>query len=160
MAAVVSFPPPNPPDGLAVAAAAGNEPRGGEKGRGRASGGGAWAPAARTMGERAGGGASPCGIRPGPSAAGASANSPRSRSVAPFKGEDVAVPGDGLGIYFQSVDTYGAGPRAGSLCVGDRRNRVTESGSPAGEAPVAAQAAERRWPCALGPGVAGLPNPD
>lgn len=78
------FPLPNPPYRLAVAAAAGNEPRGGEKkGRGWASGGrwqggGAWARAAHTMGEEdPGAGPVPItGSAQGPNAVGASANSP------------------------------------------------------------------------------------
>lgn len=84
---------------------------GGEKGAGPAlRGRGGAGPGRERLaqwGRGPGAGPAPRGIRPGPAAAGASANSPRSRPVAPFKGEDVQGAGDGLGIYFQSVDTYG-----------------------------------------------------
>lgn len=150
------FPPPNPPDGLAVAAAAGNEPRGGggaggEKGRGRPSGGGAGrglgARGSHNGGEGRGRGQPRAGSAQARPRQGASANSPRSLSLAPFKGEVAKGAGDGLGIYFQSVDTDGEGPRVGSPRIEDRRKRATESG----ETPVPGQVAEK--------GMAPRPGP-
>lgn len=116
------FPLPNPPYRLAVAAAAGNEPRGGgvkKRGgvgppEGGGSGRGLGPSRSHNGGRGPGGGAgSNHGIRPRPQRGWRFRKLPRRHPVAPFKGEDLkgGVRG-GFGIYFQSVDTYGG------LCLG------------------------------------------
>lgn len=112
------LPLPNPPYRIAVAAAAGNEPRWGGRVRQRGAGpglrGGAEAgPRSRSShngGSGAGGGAdSNHGIRPRAQRGRRFRKLPRRHSVAPFKGEVLKEGGreGGLRPYFQSVDIYG-----------------------------------------------------
>lgn len=160
------FPLPNPPYRLAVAAAAGNEPRGGEKkGRGWASGGrwrggGAWARAAHTMGEEdPGAGPVPItGSAQGPNTVGASANSPGVTRWLPLKGRTWRQGGGAQGptrdLFSVGGHLRGKVPGLG-LCVGDRWERgVTEPGSCTGEG----ARSRRRWPNRSAVGMALRPG--
>lgn len=110
------LPLPNPPYRIAVAAAAGNEPRwgGGEqrgegpRNRGRGEGGASALQLTQWGKRRRGGGAgSNHGIRPRAQHGRRFRKLPRRHSVAPFKGEVLKEGGRGGGLetYFQSVDT-------------------------------------------------------
>lgn len=124
------FPLPNPPYRLAVAAAAGNEPRGGVKKRGGVrppEGGGrgrGLGPSRSHNGGRGAGGRGRVnhGIRPRPQRGWRFRKLPRRHPVAPFKGEDWGG-GGGQGRAWDlfSVGGHLRGKVPGlGLCVGDR----------------------------------------
>lgn len=113
------LPLPNPPYRIAVAAAAGNEPRwggrvrqrGAEPGLRGGAGAGPRSSSSHNGGSGAEGGAdSNHGIRPRAQRGKRFRKLPRRHSVAPFKGEVLKEGGGrkgGLRTYFQSVDIYG-----------------------------------------------------
>lgn len=130
------FPLPNPPYGLAVAEAAGNEPRGG-KGEGLSL----WREAVRgrSLGPSrshnggsgpVGGASTNHGIRPRPQRCWRFRKLPRSHPAAPFKGEDLKGGGSGTDLksIFSRWTLTGEGAWVGSL----RRGPV---GTAPGKAP-------------------------
>ena len=159
------FPLPNPPYRLAVAAAAGNEPKGGVKKRGGVGppegggrGRGLGPSGSHNGGRGSGGGAgSNHGIRPRPQRGWRFRKLPRRHPVAPFKGEVLRGGGQGQTWDLFSVGGHLPGKVPGlGLCVGARwEPGVTEPSSYAGKAPShrtgGGIGAPWGWPCAPGP---------